>query len=336
MTNDEKAQVSILMPCFNAAEHLETTLESIINQTFEDWVLYVIDDASTDGSNEILIQYSDLDNRINVISEKENKGIISRRNQLLGIAQTEIACWADADDWYYPERIEKQVNFLESNRKYGAVSCDYVKFGDVVDQHVHIDLSRLKFESMILNNAVFNPGGMFRMSVIRKHNIGFDSQISGASDYRFWCEICHHAPIGQVNEPLVKYRIHSNQESSAQRKRQVKGHCETVIKNFEYFNIALSSDEVARLLIFPCQWLNVSLDQQHHYQSLALIGELKKQSFPFDGKLFNLTLLKYARAHVMRIGPSAIPKLFKLFGISWMRHSHYFGFELMLKTVFRK
>lgn len=330
MLNSES--VSILMPCYNAEKHLKDTLKSILNQTYKNFKLIVVNDSSTDSSLQILEHYAQLDDRIELISDNVNRGIIYRRNQLLRLATTQIACWADADDIYLPQRIEKQLKFLLSHTQFSAVSCDYVRMQDGHEQNITVAADRLSLEFMALNNAVFNPGAMFRMSLVNDNNVVFDDRISGASDYQFWCDLARIMPIGQLNEPLVKYRIHSDQESTANRLRQVTGHCEVVARNLEFLGLITSPNEVAKLLIFPCRHLNIKLSKRDHMNALDMISTLIKTN-QLDSNRFKTALLTYARAHCMRLGIRSLSFLFKEFGFSWMKNSNYFGLELIHKMT---
>ena len=109
--------ISIITPIYQAEKYLETLINSIINQTYHDWELLLIDDGSTDGSAEICDRYAQKDNRIRVF-HKANGGIASARNQAMDMATGEYLAFADSDDWvepYWLERLYKTAKEQEAD-----------------------------------------------------------------------------------------------------------------------------------------------------------------------------------------------------------------------------
>lgn len=107
--------VSVVTPVFNAASFLEETILSVLNQTYSNWELLLIDDSSTDASFEIAIAYSQKDSRIKPFQLTENKGAgVSRNFGIKEAAGTYIA-FLDADDLWFPEKLQKQLDFMTKN-----------------------------------------------------------------------------------------------------------------------------------------------------------------------------------------------------------------------------
>ncbi|GAB3030512.1 glycosyltransferase [Bowmanella dokdonensis] len=327
------SRVTVLMPCYNAEEFLQESIGSLLSQSMADFVLLIVDDGSTDCSADIIQSFAVQDQRIRYIRESNNKGIIFRRNQLLTLCDTPIACWADADDYYFPERLEKQLTFLDKNLDVGVCSCDFIRMKDGKEEYVSIDPARLSREFMLFYNALFNPGAMFRMEHVRKHRVGFSQEVSGASDYHFWCSLMPVTSFAQINLPLVKYRIHPGQESIANRSRQMKGHCEAVVKNLSVYGVDMSEHEVAILLIYPIESCGGKLSVRDHKQALATLHKLKNTLPVADNPNMEKVLLNIARAHCRRLGIGAIGNLFKLFGIRWLNYSRCYGAELTKKML---
>lgn len=113
--------VSVMMPCYNARESLPWALASLLAQTFEDWELVLVDDGSTDHPEEVVEQASDP--RIRLIRLPENRGRGHARQVALDNARGEYIAMLDADDWMYPERIEREVGALQSERSLALVSA---------------------------------------------------------------------------------------------------------------------------------------------------------------------------------------------------------------------
>src|SRR5690625_1371076 len=109
--------ITIGLPFFNDSRYLEMAIRSVINQTYQDWVLLLVDDGSSDGSLGIAKTYAEKDSRISVISDGENKKLPYRLNQIAKLTKTPYLARMDADDIMHPERIEKQLGILESNQE---------------------------------------------------------------------------------------------------------------------------------------------------------------------------------------------------------------------------
>src|SRR5947209_5635284 len=111
--DDPKA--SVLLPAFNAEEHLPHAIESILCQTFDDFELLVIDDGSEDGTFDIAKHYAERDPRVVVVQCGTNGGIAKALNQGIDLARGEYIARMDADDWSYPYRLERQIEFMEAH-----------------------------------------------------------------------------------------------------------------------------------------------------------------------------------------------------------------------------
>ena len=107
--------VTIAIPVYNGESYLRDAIQSVVNQTFQDWELYLINDGSTDNSLAIMQEYALNDIRIKVIDDGQNKGLVTRLNQSIETAIGKYYARMDADDIMYVTRIEEQVRFLESH-----------------------------------------------------------------------------------------------------------------------------------------------------------------------------------------------------------------------------
>ena len=112
---DRNTLVSIVIPVYNGEVYLRDAIQSVVNQTFQNWKWYLINDGSTDGSLVIMEKYALRDARIKVIDDGQNKGLVTRLNQSVEIAVGKYYARMDADDIMYITRIEEQVTFLESH-----------------------------------------------------------------------------------------------------------------------------------------------------------------------------------------------------------------------------
>src|SRR5579872_1929530 len=128
ISNSQAPLVSILMPFYNAGEDFRTALGSILAQTYENWELLLCDDGSTDGS--LALARSFQDERVVVWTDGQRKGLAARLNECIDRARGRFMARMDADDVSYPERLQKQVEFLASHREIELVGCQMLIFGE--------------------------------------------------------------------------------------------------------------------------------------------------------------------------------------------------------------
>ncbi|MEA3439829.1 MAG: glycosyltransferase family A protein, partial [Chloroflexota bacterium] len=120
--NPSTPEVSILLPCYNAADTLFQSLDSLISQTLQDFEIVAVDDGSTDNTLDILQHHASLDNRICTI-QTPHRGIVSALNTGLAACRAPYVARMDSDDRAHPKRLEKQVSLLDDNPQIGVVSC---------------------------------------------------------------------------------------------------------------------------------------------------------------------------------------------------------------------
>jgi teichuronic acid biosynthesis glycosyltransferase TuaG len=107
--------VSIITPAFNASEYIDHTIESVISQTFTNWEMVIVDDCSTDDTREKVRRHSLKDSRIHLIELEENSGAAVARNHALQFAAGRYVAFLDSDDCWTPEKLEKQLRFMQEN-----------------------------------------------------------------------------------------------------------------------------------------------------------------------------------------------------------------------------
>jgi glycosyltransferase involved in cell wall biosynthesis len=319
--------VSILIPCYNADKYIAEAIKSLLLQTHNNFVLHVVDDGSLDDTVKIVKGFAEHDNRIHFVEGGVNKGIIFRRNQLLRLCETELACWADADDVYKYDRLEKQVKFMQRSPEIGMCTSNYLQMKEEQRIPIEIPTDFLSHEHLLFYNSILNPGAMFRMSLIQEHQITFDEQLSGASDYKFWAEMTRYTQFGRVDDYLVEYRIHHQQESAAQVKRQIQGHVETVQTNLAYYNVFIEPDEIAELLVFPILSFGGKMSSEQHRRALKNIDSIFKKLRHLDKKKLRSVLIILSRAHCKRIGIISAWFFLSRFKGQGIVQSKYFGVQ---------
>jgi len=204
-------KVSIIMPCFNTEKYLAEAIESILNQTFHDFELIIVDDGSTDNSLDIIKAYIKKDYRIKFSRNEEEKGISGAMNTGLKLASGEYITRMDSDDISLSNRIAKQVKFLDERSDYGICSVNISSIdckGKLLSESMFVE-EEAPIEWLFLwLNPISSAPAMYRSEIIRKFSITYNYNLKTAEDYDFLSNIALHTKTYQISEVLYQYRIH--------------------------------------------------------------------------------------------------------------------------------
>lgn len=203
-------KVSVIIPAYNAMTFLPETLASVLNQTFTDFEVIIVNDGSTDSIVEWLTQLTEP--RIKLISQ-ENQGLSKTRNAGIAQAQGEYIAFIDADDLWQPTKLEKQVQCLDSKSDAGLVYTwtAYIdENGKSIYQPLMSNAEGWVLEKVIENDPMTNgSSAMVRRSCLDLVG-GFDPEMGSASDRDMWIRLAVHYPFALIKEPLTLYRRHTN------------------------------------------------------------------------------------------------------------------------------
>ena len=202
-------KISVLMPAFNASNFVSQAINSVLNQTFFDFELIIIDDASTDNTWNLISAYDDT--RIRKYRNTHNQGISSTRNALIELAKGQYIAWLDADDLSAVNRLEVQFNFLENNMDYVFIGTSALVLdvdGQYKGEWVFVnDCEYLKIGLMFKNQFV-QSSIMVRSDIIKK--VKYDISAQPVEDFLMWYRLTKYGKATNLKECLVSYRIHSS------------------------------------------------------------------------------------------------------------------------------
>lgn len=211
------ARVTVLLCVYNGEEFLREAIESILAQTYTDFEFIVVDDCSTDTSAEILRSYSDT--RIRLISNPHNLGLTKSLNVGLKFANGEYIARLDADDYSMPERLARQVTYMDNNPAVGVAGT----FAQITTGEIRVKtpqkLACLK-ELLLLDNVFIHSSVMIRRSVLVDNQLGYDEHFKYAQDYKLWADISECCALAIIPDVLVTHRVSSNQISVLKRNDQ--------------------------------------------------------------------------------------------------------------------
>lgn len=202
----KKPKVSVLLPAYNAAEHLGKAITSILGQTFTDFELIIINDGSTDGTQELVKNFSDP--RIQVIHQ-ENLGLPKALNAGIKASRGTYIARQDADDISLSERLEKQVDFLDAHPSYGLVgswSQIMTPGGMTSRQHLHpISNGQLQVR-LLTNNQFVHSSVMMRASCLNITGLYSENpEHFPPEDYDLWLKFAQHFQVANLPEVLIQY-----------------------------------------------------------------------------------------------------------------------------------
>ena len=236
-------KVSIIVPVYNAAKTLRRCADSILNQDFTDYELFLVDDGSTDGSGAICDEYAALDNRVHVI-HKNNSGVSDTRNTALNLAHGTYIQFLDSDDWITPDATKLLVRAAEQNTCDLVIADFYRVSGERVSQKGDIDedtvLTKEEFSRYMMENpADFYYGviwnKLYRRDIIEEHELRMNAEISWCEDFMFNLEYIRYAERFIALKVPIYYYV-KTKGSLVSQSATISNTVKMKLGIFEYYN----------------------------------------------------------------------------------------------------
>jgi len=218
-------KVSVLMPVYNGERYVREALESILAQTFTDYEFIIVDDGSTDGTPFILAEYARQDPRIVLLTNGANRGLVATLNRGLEAARGQYIARMDADDVSLPERLARQVAYLDQHPEVGVLGTNvayidsegrFLNGGRPKDPQ---PLSPTLLQWLLLwRCAIYHPTVMLRRSILAETGLAYDPAFRHAEDRDLWTRLAPYTLIASLPEVLVYYRVLPTSRSRASLK----------------------------------------------------------------------------------------------------------------------
>ncbi|MEJ2098716.1 MAG: glycosyltransferase [Desulfobacterales bacterium] len=293
-----KPIVSVIVPLFNAAEFIAETLQSVIDQSYQDWETIIVNDGSTDNSVEIVqkLMRENPERRIHLI-EQENQGETAARNRAIGACRGKYVLPLDADDKIHPHMLEKCVRVLEERPHISIVYTDVQEFGD---KHRMIPAADYRLATLCKFNYIVSCA-LFRKEVWENVR-GYNPNMKDCyEDWDFWIAAAEKGFVGQrIPEALFYYRKRNNSGYSRSLKRDKKAKAQIILNHQKLFTdrqinwakCILNGDSVALGLELPLALMpifsndrtdpNISLARQNtEYHCAVTLPSSQKLSILF-------------------------------------------------------
>jgi len=298
--------VTVFMAAYNASKYIEVAVKSILNQTYQDFELLIVNDGSTDDTSEILESFKD--ERIRIINNLENKGLIYTRNIALQEARGQFIAIMDSDDISYPNRLAIQIDAFKDKPDlalYGGqakmIDENQEEIGFIKESETNPNLLKVK---LLFHNTFVHSSVMIRTSVFREFG-GYQEPF--AEDYDLFLRIAQKYAVGNSSEFVIAYRWHESNISRTEGEKIVKQLLP--IKGKLLKKIGLKSTiSQQKILTNPYLWDDVSI---YEYQELfrSLLSYNKKEKAFNEQILEGIIFDKWYNA-VIHLGRANTLKLF--------------------------
>lgn len=214
-------KVSVILSAYNAEKYLAFAVESILNQTFGDFEMFLINDASTDGTGRIIGSFSDP--RIININNRTNLGVAVSANRCMDMANGEYIARMDADDISMPRRFEYQVKFMDENPDVGVCGSWIDTIGPYKNytNKYPADHAEIKYR-MLYENPFCQPVIMLRKKLFDKFNLRYEPSFFPSEDYDLWEKSLECFEGANIQKILLSYRIHPKNASHTMSEKQIK------------------------------------------------------------------------------------------------------------------
>lgn len=242
-------RVTVFMPVYNSSKYIKKSIQSILNQSYKDFELLIIDDGSTDNSLDVINSFND--ERIKVFKNYENKGLPYTRNRGLNLASGEYIAIMDSDDIAMKNRLEKQVNFLDSNKDIQIVTSDeIILYKGIPVKRIKRNPNSIYIKfALLFDNYIGNTTVMFDKKI--SENFKYNTECFVCQDYDFWVNLNTKYKFGSIESPLMMYRTGhenitkvSNSRKKVERSKVLYNIRNKALKNL---GVELSSNDLYRL-----------------------------------------------------------------------------------------
>lgn len=237
----QESLISVVMPVYNGGKYLQEAIESILNQTYQHFEFLIINDGSTDTSEEIIRSYNDP--RIVYLQNDKNRGLVYTLNYGIRVAKGDFIARMDADDISEHTRFEKQLEVFKSDPEIEICGTWAQIIGSNFIIKVETESEKIKC-NLLFTTQFLHPSVMFNKEKLTKSGFNYDDEKFPAEDYALWINLSEKSRMTNISEPLLRYRKHASQISTASNERQLKKVNELRIEQIvKFLNYEPSEDE---------------------------------------------------------------------------------------------
>lgn len=203
--------ISVIMPVYNGERFIRETIDSVLNQTYQNFEFIIVNDGSVDSTQQIINSYDD--KRIISLSLTKNQGVSNARNRGTDLSKGEFIAFCDADDLYDPGRLQTQLDFLASNPAVDVCGSYFMVFENGQEKLIEHPITDQEIkESFFTKNCIGQPSVMGKSGAFREYK--YNPELQASEDYDLWARMAAGGVVfANLPYPLVKYRLHPAQAS---------------------------------------------------------------------------------------------------------------------------
>lgn len=279
-------KVSVIIPTYNRADLLPRTIESVLNQTFKNFELIIVDDGSTDNTEEVVKEFQERDERVRYIWQENSGGAAKPKNNGIKNSRGDYIAILDSDDEWLPDKLVKQLELFESSShpELGFVDCNALMVDEKSGKHWEYRIPPYKnvLKEILARDYMGSGSGiMYKKSVFDTIGL-FDENLKRGQDWEIRIRIAQKYGFDCVDEPLYKYYVHSENLSSTLRKGEKVKDLEYVFNKYKKY--------------YEQNYKICSTKLRYTGTTYVLTGQIKKarQSFLKSIKTNPLNLKSYA------------------------------------------
>lgn len=292
---NEKPKVSVVLPFHNRINWVKNAVDSVLNQSYNNFELILIDDGSIDDVKELLII---ADERIRYYHQS-NKGVSAARNKGIYLARGEFIAFLDSDDLFMPKKIEEQLKCFDEYPDVKLCHTSYLhinEHGEIKQEINTSDMTGDVFPTILYRNQIATPTVMVRKDILNDTSL-FLETISNGEDTLLWSEIAEKYPITGINKCLSKVRVHRS-SASISTKSLLIGNKNILRHLYLFKSLSLSKKLIVKLLLYKNIIFISLLDHLDTFLTRKMHIDLYKkiQGSPFlmrALKKFKIFSLKY-------------------------------------------
>jgi glycosyltransferase involved in cell wall biosynthesis len=208
--------ISVIMPVYNGAQFIRETIDSVLKQTYQNFEFIIVNDGSTDNTQQIVESYHDTSIILTTLAR--NAGVSNARNIGIGLARGEYIAFCDADDIYNEDRLQAQYDFLKSNPLIDVSGSAIIFFENEQEKLIASPESDTEIKDFFLRgNPIAQPTVMGKSSIFKKYK--YNTELQASEDYDLWTRMAIAGVVfGNLPLALVKYRAHEAQASKTKGK----------------------------------------------------------------------------------------------------------------------
>lgn len=208
MTLLQENLVSIIMPTYNCGHYIQKTIESVLQQTYKEWELLIIDDCSTDNTKEIVEKYVIDYEQIHYVCQDSNKGVAIARNKGMELAKGTYIAFLDSDDVWLPEKLEIQVDFMRKKKcSFSFMTYELIdEEGRLLHKIIRAP-EKINYDTALYNTPIFTSSVMFMKENFKDYKFSYTGN---GEDFTLWLKLLKQTDYAYgIDACLVNYRIRS-------------------------------------------------------------------------------------------------------------------------------